>query len=170
MESGRWRQLSLYRENDGWNTTLCDEWLPVTCSLMQRLADDHPDEFGGKVKLFELGPGGALMPHFGPTNTRLLLHFAVVVPGGGGIEGVGGGIEGAKASGEAPGRSFLRVAEEVRMWSEPGQVEVFDDSFEHEVRNEAATSRLVLAVQLLHPGLGRGELVGGRYTYNRPSN
>ena len=45
----------------------------ATAYEVDRLTADGAREIGGKVKLFELGPRSALMPHFGPTNTRLLL-------------------------------------------------------------------------------------------------
>jgi hypothetical protein len=43
--------------------------------------------------------------------------------------------------------SLLRVAEETRRWGSPGELQVFDDSFEHSVKNEAGNGiRVVLGV------------------------
>ena len=45
------------------------------------------------------------------------------------------------------------MGRETHVWREPGEALVFDDSFEHDVSNPAASSRVVLAVQLHHPGI-----------------
>ncbi len=138
IEAGSWRQLTLYDEKHGWNVSICNRLLPYTCKTLQLFAAtaDGRREFGGKVKLFELGAGGSLMPHFGPTNRRLFLHMAVLLP-----------------AAKVPA-SLLRVAEETRWWAQPGEIQLFDDSFEHSVKNEAATGpRVVLGVELIHPDL-----------------
>ena len=49
------------------------------------------------------------------------------------------------------GRS-IRVGDEVRTWVE-GRCLLFDDSFEHEVWNDADEERLVLIVDVWHPDL-----------------
>jgi hypothetical protein len=204
VESGWWRQLSIYREPGGWNQTVCSQ-IPETCSLLRRFNESVNSatgerELGGKVKLFELGGRSSLLPHFGPTNTRLLLPFAVTVPGGatGGGETVGGdgddggdvglglggsssscgGSDGASENGrcEVEGArrlraigTHLRVGKETRAWREPGQMMVFDDSFEHDVKNYAEGSRVVLAIQLKHPHLRAGTVnANGGWTYAPP--
>lgn len=139
VESGWWRQLSLYREPAGWNATVC-EALPYTCNLLRRLneTDDGKREIGRgtKVKLFELGPRSTLLPHFGPTNTRLLLHFLVA----------------------RSGPAHLRVGHETRQWGAPGEIFVFDDSIEHAVENEGDAPRVVLSVQLSNPDVGEATI------------
>ena len=135
VEAGAWRQLSLYEDTTGWDDEVCNE-LPVTCGYLHDLQSsvDGQRELGTKVKLFELGPGAALRPHFGVTNHRIFLHFAVNVP--------------------SSGKSFVRVGSgEERAWVSAGQLMLFDDSFEHEVWNEAAEPRHVLGIELLHPDL-----------------
>ena len=135
IEAGAWRQLSLYEDTTGWDDELCNE-LPVTCGYLHDLQSSVAGqrELGTKVKLFELGPGAALRPHFGVTNRRIFLHFAVNLP--------------------SSGTSFVRVGSgEEHAWVSPGQLMLFDDSFEHEVWNEAAEPRHVLGIELLHPDL-----------------
>jgi aspartyl/asparaginyl beta-hydroxylase (cupin superfamily) len=68
--------------------------------------------------------------HCGPTNARLRLHLGLVVPDG----------------------CSIRVGDEVRSWVE-GRCLLFDDSFEHEVWNDADEERLVLIVDVWHPDL-----------------
>ena len=136
--SGWWRQLALLRQPEGWNATVCGA-LPTTCGLLEAFyaTDEGARELGEKVKIFELGPGARLLPHYGPTNTRLLMHFLVSRP--------------------PAGRSTLRVGRVTHEWGEPGEMVIFDDSIEHEVSNEGEHApRVVLAVQLKHPQLGEG--------------
>ena len=67
------------------------------------------------------------------------------------------------------GRSaYVRVGKETRAWRRAGDIVVFDDSFEHDARNDGDAPRMVLAVQLLHPDLGEGTLVDGRWVYSTP--
>ena len=62
----------------------------------------------------------------------------------------------------------MRVGKETRAWRRAGDIVVFDDSFEHDARNDGDAPRMVLAVQLLHPDLGEGTLVDGRWVYSTP--
>jgi hypothetical protein len=133
IEAGSWRQLSLFESRTGWSEAVCTQ-IPVTCGLLRSFqrspAGDR--ELGNKVKLFELGAHSSLLPHCGVTNKRIFLHMAIGVPERGG--------------------SYLRVGSErpVR-WTTPGQLVLFDDSFEHSVWNEANEPRHVLGIEIVHP-------------------
>ena len=50
------------------------------------------------------------------------------------------------------GCATLRVGNETRSWVE-GEVIVFDDSFEHEVRSRCREERVIFQVVVLHPDL-----------------
>ena len=84
----------------------------------------------GSAYFSRLAPGTHLNAHCGPTNARLRLHLGLVVPDG----------------------CSIRVGDEVRTWVE-GRCLLFDDSFEHEVWNNATSERLVLIVDVWHPDL-----------------
>ena len=142
VEAGSWRQLTLFQTASGWNATVCAH-LRTVCSVLQGFAatDAGRRELGGKIKLFELGRGASLVPHFGQTNTRLFLHMSVLLPSAG--SGGGDRSEGA----------WLRVGQTTHRWSDPGEVRVFDDSFEHSVLNDGEGVRVVLGVELVHPEL-----------------
>uniref|UniRef100_A0A3Q2CVD3 Un-named hu7910 n=1 Tax=Cyprinodon variegatus TaxID=28743 RepID=A0A3Q2CVD3_CYPVA len=76
-------------------------------------------------------PGTHVWPHTGPTNCRLRMHLGLVIP----------------TPGEAPiGRPLTFTWEE-------GKVLIFDDSFEHEVWQEADSYRLIFIVDVWHPEL-----------------
>ena len=76
--------------------------------------------------------GTHVLPHTGPTNTRLRAHLGLVVPETGLVE--------------------MRVGPQTLRWSE-GKVFVIDDSFEHEVWQAGEGLRLVLLVDFWHPDL-----------------
>src|SRR5204862_6423626 len=64
------------------------------------------------------------------------------------------------------GNCWLRVGDETRQWHE-GQCLVFDDYLEHEAWNHTGHDRIVLIVDLWHPGLSAVEvrLLEGLHAY-----
>jgi hypothetical protein len=106
---------------------------------------------GGLIYVSRMRPGTHIKPHRGPTNVRLRCHFGITVP---------------------DGDCALRVGNETRQWQE-GQCLVFDDYLEHEAWNHTEQDRIVLIVDLWHPGLSATEvrllegLHGYAYAYAR---
>lgn len=82
------------------------------------------------LALSRLAPGGWIRPHCGPWNTRLTVHLAI----------------------ESNDASRMRVGDTWHAWT-PGQCLVFDDSFEHECRNDGNSNRTVLLFDVWHPDL-----------------
>ncbi|MGH9958040.1 MAG: aspartyl/asparaginyl beta-hydroxylase domain-containing protein [Pyrinomonadaceae bacterium] len=82
-----------------------------------------------------LTPGTHIKPHCGPTNTRLRCHLGL----------------------DVPPTCQIRVGSETRSW-EKGKCLIFDDSFEHEVRNSADETRTVLVLDFWHPDLTAAEV------------
>jgi aspartate beta-hydroxylase len=95
-------------------------------------AADLCDSGGGEVILSRLAPRSAIRPHCAPTNLRLTCHLGLAVPPGGGCR--------------------IRVGADWRTWAE-GRCLLFDDSFEHEVRNDTDRARVVLLLRFFHPDL-----------------
>ena len=91
---------------------------------------------GGLIYVSRMRAGTHIRPHRGPTNLRLRCHLGVVVP---------------------DGDCALRVGGETRTWQE-GRCLVFDDHLEHEAWNHTAQDRVVLIVDLWHPGLSATEV------------
>jgi Aspartyl/Asparaginyl beta-hydroxylase len=83
--------------------------------------------------------------HRGPTNVRIRCHLGIDVP---------------------DGDCAIRVGDETRPWTE-GKCLVFDDYFEHEAWNHTDEERIVLIVDLWHPGLSDTEvtLLEGLHNY-----
>jgi aspartate beta-hydroxylase len=74
--------------------------------------------------------------HRGPTNLRLRCHLGIVVP---------------------EGDCGIRVGDELGRW-EQGRCIVFDDRYDHEAWNHTAAERIVLIVDLWHPGISADEV------------
>ncbi|MBD9367249.1 aspartyl/asparaginyl beta-hydroxylase domain-containing protein [Xanthomonas sp. XNM01] len=81
-----------------------------------------------------LAPRTHIPPHTGETNARLVAHLPLVVPNG----------------------CTLRVGNDRRSWQE-GRVMVFDDTIEHEARNDSDALRVVLIFDVWNPLLSLEE-------------
>ena len=81
-----------------------------------------------------LAPNSHIPPHTGVTNTRAIIHLALIVP---------------------PGCGF-RVGGETREWVE-GKAFAFDDSIDHEAWNRSDQLRAVLIIDTWNPHLTQRE-------------
>ncbi|CAE7572398.1 ASPH [Symbiodinium sp. CCMP2592] len=94
----------------------------------------------GEVVLSALSPGTDVLRHCGRANHRLTAHLGLSIP-----QEVPPGPDNQPACG-------IAVGGEWRCW-ERDRIMVFDDSFEHEVRNHAGSTRVVLLIRFWHPSL-----------------
>ena len=81
-----------------------------------------------------LAPHTHIPPHHGETNARLVVHLPLVVPD----------------------NCLYRVGHERRRWK-VGELLVFDDSIEHEARNDSDELRVVLIFDVWNPLLSMAE-------------
>jgi aspartate beta-hydroxylase len=81
-----------------------------------------------------LSPHTAIPPHHGETNSRLVVHLPLIIPE----------------------NCLYRVGFEHRRWQE-GKVLVFDDTIEHEARNDSDLLRVVLIFDVWNPLLSKAE-------------
>jgi aspartyl/asparaginyl beta-hydroxylase (cupin superfamily)/Tfp pilus assembly protein PilF len=81
-----------------------------------------------------LQPHTHIPPHTGVTNTRLVVHVPLIVPGS----------------------CRFRVGSETREWV-PGKAWVFDDTIEHEAWNDSDQARAILIVDIWNPHLTEAE-------------
>lgn len=86
------------------------------------------------VLFSKLTPGAWIRPHTGFLNTRLVCHLPIIVPDG----------------------CWFRVGHEVRKWEE-GKCFAFNDTIEHEARNEGQGVRTVLIFNIWRPELTEEE-------------
>jgi len=107
------------------------EHFPATLAALEgapipRIAGRSP------MALFSLlKPGAHIRPHHGLFNFRLICHLPLIVP---------------------PGCS-LRVGNQQRSWAE-GELLIFDDSMEHEARNQSDRERIILLFEIWRPEIG----------------
>ena len=119
-----WKEYVLF----GTGARRDDRDAPIT----KRLLREHvPDAVslaaggGGEVVFSCLAPRTRIASHCGPTNLRQTAHLGLVVPDA------------------AAGCCRLRVGDAWRAWR-CGKVMLFDDSYEHEVRNDTDETRVVV--------------------------
>ncbi len=130
--SPRWSSYFLWRH--GQPVTAHLEQCPETAKALA--AVDMAD-IGGlcpNAMFSVLAPHTRIPPHHGETNARVIVHLPLVVPE----------------------HCLYRVGFEQRRWN-VGEVLVFDDSIEHEARNDSDEVRVVLIFDLWNPLLSAGE-------------
>lgn len=130
--SDRWTAYFLWR--DGERQDAACEACPRTAALMDHLPLARQPGFAPTVVFSALAPNTHIPPHTGSTNTRLLVHLPLILPG--------------------PAR--FRVGNETRDWR-MGEAWVFDDTIEHEAWNDADALRVILIIDVWNPYLEPGE-------------
>jgi hypothetical protein len=128
---GDWREVVLF--GSGARPDLA----PYTSSLIRKYipeATSLAEQGGGEVIFSVLSSKTRIRAHCGSTNLRLTAHLGLSIP---------------STSSEDCG---IRVADEWHTW-EKGKVLVFDDSYEHEVKNLTSEYRAVLLLRFWHPNL-----------------
>eukprot|EP01087_Luapelamoeba_hula_P022633 TRINITY_DN8163_c0_g1_i1.p1 TRINITY_DN8163_c0_g1~~TRINITY_DN8163_c0_g1_i1.p1 ORF type:complete len:253 (-),score=41.52 TRINITY_DN8163_c0_g1_i1:662-1333(-) len=108
---------------------------PLTTRLLEAMPEFMADCGLCYAYFSVVKPGTHITPHCGPANVKLRCHLGLSVP---------------------PEGATMRVARETRNWEE-GKCLVFDDSFEHEVKNLGDVDRIVLLIDVWHPDLCEAE-------------
>ncbi len=134
-----WSAIHLYK--DAQRTTHTPDF-PVTLAALEEVDLVRVDDTPMEVFFSRLTPGAHIPPHFGLTNTRLTVHLPLIVPE----------------------NCEIRVGSETHRWRE-GEIVAFDDSFEHEAWNRAASDRVVLIFESHHPDLSAPERVAIEHAY-----
>ncbi|KJH47568.1 beta-hydroxylase, aspartyl/asparaginyl family [Dictyocaulus viviparus] len=125
---GRWIAFPLL-ENGYFNSEHC-RIAPQTCSILREFRE-RSNASRSEMRFSALSSGAQILPHCGPTNSRLQAHLGLI----------------------APSEARIRVGNEQRGWK-TGKFIIFDDSFEHELQFDGASSaslRLILLIDLWHP-------------------
>jgi aspartate beta-hydroxylase len=110
----------------------------TACPVTTRGIESHPTvrTSAGLIYVSRMRSCTHIEAHRGPTNIRVRCHLGIKVPWG---------------------DCGIRVGDQTRRWQE-GKCLVFDDYFEHEAWNHTDEDRLVLIVDLWHPGLSATEV------------
>lgn len=108
--------------------------MPQTTMLLQSLPHLDIPGRGPNAFISRLAPRTRIPPHTGVTNARLTVHLPLIVPE----------------------NCSFRVGSDTREWL-PGTAWVFDDTIEHEARNDSDRHRYILIFDIWHPLLGEAE-------------
>lgn len=130
-----WTALYLWRNGErvAVNADRCPRTMAALENVpMTQIAGQTPS-----VLFSRLTPGAHIPPHRGMLNCRLICHLPLIVPD----------------------NCWLRVGSETRKWRE-GQLMIFDDSFEHEAKNDSAETRIILLFDIWRPELTADEQTG----------
>lgn len=93
---------------------------------------NRQQDTGPELGVFSiLAPGSAITPHRGVTKAFITAHLGLVVP-------------------KDRDGLWMRVERQTLHWEE-GKWLVFDDTYEHEVKNDTAETRIVLLCQVERP-------------------
>lgn len=128
---GDWREVVLF--GSGARPDLA----PFTSNLIRKYVPEAAslaEQGGGEVIFSVLSPETRIRAHCGSTNLRLTAHLGLSIPS------------------TSTTDCAIRVADQWHTWEE-GKVLVFDDSFEHEVKNLTSKHRGVLLLRFWHPNL-----------------
>jgi Aspartyl/Asparaginyl beta-hydroxylase/MYND finger len=132
---GNWKEYVLF----GTGGAESDRDAPITKRLLREhvpSAVSLAETGGGEVIFSRLAPGTHIEAHCGPTNLRWTAHLGLVVPP------------------PSTGTCQIRVASTWYQW-QTGKILLFDDSYEHEIRNDTNQHRTVLLLRVWHPSLSR---------------
>jgi aspartyl/asparaginyl beta-hydroxylase (cupin superfamily) len=132
LDSPEWTACYVYRGGD-----VVPEISARCPKTVEALKDAPLERVKGRapfVLFSTLTPGAWIRPHTGFLNTRLVCHLPLIVPEG----------------------CWFRVGSEVRKWEE-GKAFAFNDTIEHEARNEGSGTRTVLIFNVWRPELSMEE-------------
>ena len=124
--SDRWSTLQLWRYGEPLQRNL--DRCPETAKALDSAPLANIDGVCPNALFSALAPHTHIPPHNGESNARLVAHLPLIVPD----------------------NCMLRVGFETREW-EVGKVLVFDDTLEHEARNDSDELRVVMIFDVWNP-------------------
>ena len=130
--SDSWSALQLWRGGEPQQENL--DRCPETAKALSAVSMAGISGLCPNALFSALAPKTHIPPHNGETNARLVAHLPLVIPDG----------------------CVLRVGFEERRWN-IGEVLVFDDTIEHEARNDSDELRVVLIFDVWNPLLSQAE-------------
>jgi aspartyl/asparaginyl beta-hydroxylase (cupin superfamily) len=130
--SDRWSTLHLWR--NGVPIGEAQERCPQTTQALSSVPMADIAGLCPNAMFSVLAPRTRIPPHHGETNARLVVHLPLIVPAG----------------------CRYRVGYEERCWK-VGEALIFDDSIEHEARNDSDDVRVVLIFDVWNPLLEPAE-------------
>jgi aspartyl/asparaginyl beta-hydroxylase (cupin superfamily) len=130
--SQRWSSYFLWRDGKPVAEHLAS--CPVTAKALSEVEVAEIDGLCPNSMFSALAPHTRIPPHHGETNARVVVHLPLIVPA----------------------NCHYRVGFEHRQWK-VGELLIFDDSIEHEARNDSDELRVVLIFDAWNPLLSAAE-------------
>lgn len=123
---------------------------PKTAAILDAAPLIRIPNIGPTAMFSSLAPRMSIPPHTGSTNVRAIVHLPLILPG----------------------PAWFRVGNDRREWRK-GEAWAFDDTVEHEARNEAEETRIILIFDVWNPYLSEIErrlvsaLLQAKHAYQR---
>ncbi|WP_144393883.1 aspartyl/asparaginyl beta-hydroxylase domain-containing protein [Pleionea sediminis] len=127
-----WSAFHLYKSGKAIEENIAQ--CPITHDILQSAPIPKIPGRSPNILFSKLKPGTHIAPHHGELNTRLLCHLPLIVPDG----------------------CYLRVGNDKRDVKE-GEFMIFDDSVEHEAKNNSNSDRIVLIFDIWRPEIKEHE-------------
>jgi aspartate beta-hydroxylase/beta-hydroxylase len=118
----RWQVFMLNSMGARWNLNC------ARCPVTAELAEHTPDLFHAQFSILE--PGKSIPPHKGIYRGVVRYHLGIKTP--------------------LRNPPSMRVNDQIHVWRE-GESMIFDDTWDHEVYNDADEIRMVLIIDILRP-------------------
>lgn len=134
-----WDAFFFYRHGEQYDTNHAR--CPKTSAVLRAVERCEVEGQAPEICFSVLQPGTHIMPHYGVTNTRLVMHLPLIVPSGCALNVFGGGEH---------------------VWRER-ELMMFDDTFQHEAWNHSEQTRVVLLMDCWNPHLSIAERVATRH-------
>lgn len=136
-----WEAFFFYRHGKRYDAN--HERCPNTSRVLESIQLCRIQDQAPEICFSVLAPGSHIMPHYGVTNTRLVMHLPLIVPANCALNVVGLGEH---------------------AWRE-GELMMFDDTFQHEAWNHSKESRIVLLMDCWNPHLTENERIAVKHLF-----
>jgi aspartyl/asparaginyl beta-hydroxylase (cupin superfamily) len=130
--NSQWSSFWLWKDGEPQEDAIAR--CPRTAAILEALPLCDQPGFAPTALFSALAANTRIPPHTGSTNTRLLVHLPLVLPGPAGF----------------------RVGNETREWR-MGEAWAFDDTIEHEAWNDADQTRVIMIFDIWNPLLSDAE-------------
>jgi aspartate beta-hydroxylase len=124
-----WEAYFFYRHGKRFDAH--HERCPLTSAALESIELCDIANHAPEICFSLLAPGTHILPHYGVTNARVVMHVPLVVPPGCALNVIGAGEH---------------------VWRE-GELMMFDDTFQHEAWNRSTRPRLILLMDCWNPAL-----------------
>lgn len=136
--SPAWQALFFWRHGQRYDSTHAR--CPQTSAVLDSIELCQVEDEAPEICFSTLLPGSNILPHFGVTNTRSVMHLPLVVPPGCALNIIGVGEHHWRA----------------------GELMMFDDSYQHEAWNRSSSVRIILLMDCWNPHLSAVEKLAVR--------